>query len=164
MKAQAIKYIVIHCTAGFSPAAKVQDYFLRPKAQAGRGWNTGGYHRIIEVDGSIKHMYPFDTVTNGVRGFNTESLHFSYVGGVDSSNYKKAKDTRTQEQKESIEECIIEALCWITNEGGDVSEVKILGHRDFSVDQNGNGKIDSWERIKECPSYDAIEEYKFLQP
>ena len=26
--------------------------------------------------------------------------------------------------------------------------------------QNHNGRVDSWERIKECPCFDAIEEYQ----
>jgi N-acetyl-anhydromuramyl-L-alanine amidase AmpD len=34
---------------------------------------------------------------------------------------------------------------------------KIQGHRDFSPDKNRNGKVDPWERIKECPCFDAIE-------
>ena len=164
MKAENIEYIVIHCTAGFKPASQVQDYFLRPKSQGGRGWRTGGYHRIIELDGTIMHMYAFDTATNGVKGFSSKSLHISYVGGVDPNNYKRAKDTRTNEQKDSIEQCIIEALCWISNNGGDVSKVQILGHRDFSPDKNGNGIIEPEERIKECPSYEAKEEHKYLQP
>lgn len=163
MQAQDIKYIVIHCTAGFTPAAKVQDYFLRPKRLGGRGWKTGGYHRIVELDGKIKHMYSFTTATNGVKGYHREAIHIAYVGGVERGNYKKAKDTRTPEQKEALKEAIVEALCWITNNGGDVSNVKILGHRDFSEDKNGNGVIDPEERIKECPSFDAIVEYKYLQ-
>lgn len=31
----------------------------------------------------------------------------------------------------------------------------VLGHRDFSRDQNGNGIIDRWEWIKSCPSFDV---------
>ena len=37
----------------------------------------------------------------------------------------------------------------------------ILGHRDFSNDKDGSGVIESWERIKECPCFDAIPEYQF---
>ena len=32
-----------------------------------------------------------------------------------------------------------------------------------SLVTNGNGKVDSWERIKECPCFDAKEEYKDLK-
>ena len=35
----------------------------------------------------------------------------------------------------------------------------IKGHRDTSPDKNHNGKIDKWEWVKECPSFDAKTEY-----
>ena len=38
-------------------------------------------------------------------------------------------------------------------------EAKIMGHRDISPDKNHNGVVDPWERIKECPCFDAIPEY-----
>ena len=37
-----------------------------------------------------------------------------------------------------------------------------MGHRDISPDKNGNGKIDTWEYIKACPCFNAMEEYKDL--
>lgn len=149
-----IKNIVIHCTAGHADADAVQAYFLRSKTSGGRGWKTGGYHRIIEKDGRIVKMYNFDKITNGVKGFNEDTIHISYVGGVEEGNVTKPKDTRTPAQKESIEVCIREALQYC--EG---SEVGVVGHRDFSKDGNNSGSIESWERIKSCPSFDAIDEY-----
>ena len=41
-------------------------------------------------------------------------------------------------------------------------QAKIQGHRDFSPDTNHNGVVDPWERIKECPCFDAIPEYADL--
>ena len=162
MNAKDIKYIVIHCTAGFQNAEKVQDYFTRPVSKGGRGWNTGGYHRIIEQDGAIKKMYPFSTITNGVRGFNSNCIHISYVGGIKVVNSKFiAKDTRTNQQKYAIQLSIVEAINWLKENGKNIKEdLTILGHRDFSEDKNGNGSIESNERIKECPSFDAIPEYR----
>ncbi|MBO2546092.1 N-acetylmuramoyl-L-alanine amidase [Salegentibacter sp. BDJ18] len=156
IRAKNIKYIVIHCTAGHKSAEKVQSYFLRPKYEGGRGWNTGGYHIIIEKDGSIKQMYPFEQITNGVRGFNSECIHISYVGGVDEKNVNIAKDTRTISQNKAIQKSIIDAITWLKQNGKDITEdLMILGHRDFSADQNRNNIIEPYERIKECPSFDA---------
>ena len=45
---------------------------------------------------------------------------------------------------------------------GRYPDAEILGHRDISPDANGNGIVDSWERIKECPCFDAKVEYKAL--
>jgi N-acetylmuramoyl-L-alanine amidase len=101
-----------------------------------------------------------EKVTNGVRGFNVESIHISYVGGVDPNDHTKALDTRTEAQKSSIERCIVEAINWLREQGRDVSkDLMVLGHREFSADQNRNGVIEAWERIKECPSFDAMFEY-----
>ncbi|WP_127846214.1 peptidoglycan recognition protein family protein [Psychroflexus aestuariivivens] len=166
MRATQIKYIVIHCTAGFKNAEAVQDYFTRPKSKGGRGWRTGGYNRIVEEDGTIKKMYPFSRITNGVLGYNAESLHISYVGGLNYEEFKEgnfiAEDTRTDAQKIAIEQCIIEAIEWLQENGKDIyHDLMILGHRDFSNDKDGSGVIESWERIKECPCFDAIPEYKF---
>lgn len=162
-QASDIKYIVIHCTAGHQPADKVQDYFLRPKSQGGRGWKTGGYHVIIEKDGEGKVMYSFNKVTNGVKGFNDECIHISYVGGVDPDDVYKAVDTRTPEQKRAIQYWIKRAIDWLSYNGKDITkDLMVLGHRDFSPDQNKNGIIEPYERIKECPSLDALKEYNGL--
>lgn len=162
-RATKVKYIVIHCTAGYANAKAVQSYFTRSKSQGGRGWHTGGYHRIIEEDGTIEKMYGFETVTNGVAGFNTSCVHISYVGGIEKGNVNKAKDSRTNAQKASIEKCIVEAISWLKDNGKDVTkDLIVLGHRDFSNDNNRNGTIESWERIKECPSFEVISEYNHI--
>lgn len=157
MKANQIKRIVVHCTAGFGDIEAIKNYWFKVLK-----WRTGGYHIVVDLHGVPKVLYPFSKVVNGVKGFNGSSIHISYIGGVDSNNYKVAKDTRTVQQKHALELIINQALDWIDNNGGDATKVEIVGHRDLSPDTNRNGKVDSWERIKECPSFDAIPEYKKL--
>lgn len=171
-----IKYIVIHCTAGFSLIPAIESFWYRSKANGGLGWKSPGYHIIIYENGETWYLgkdgkYSKDPskldlskVTNGVLGFNQESVHISYVGGVDKKNVSKSVDTRTPEQKDSIIKAIGMVQNLIMKAGQDYSYVKIQGHRDFSPDKNGNDVIDSWERIKECPSFDAIPEYEYLIP
>jgi N-acetylmuramoyl-L-alanine amidase len=159
MTAKDIKYIVIHCSAGHGDLASIKAFWLNVLK-----WATGGYHRFVDFDGTITALYPFTKVVNGVKNYNQNAIHISYRGGVDKLNVKVSKDTRTIQQKASIITCIVEALVWINNNGGNVDQVKILGHRDLSPDKNGNGIIESWERIKECPSFNAIKEYQYLQP
>ena len=65
----------------------------------------------------------------------------------------KATDNRTDAQKESLRK-LLKLL------KSRYPKAEIMGHRDISPDTNGNGKVDSWERIKECPCFDAKEEYK----
>ena len=61
----------------------------------------------------------------------------------------KATDNRTDAQKASLVKLLKELRCRYPN-------AQILGHRDISPDTNHNGKVDSWERIKECPCLWAI--------
>lgn len=155
MRAKKIKYIVIHTSAGFG------DYKAMQAHWKSLGWKTGGYHRVIITNGEVVKAYDFDAVTNGVQGYNSESIHICYQGGIDRKT-GKALDTRTEEQKGMIIDCINEAMIWLKDNGNDLSNVMILGHRDFSKDVNKNGKIDSFERIKECPCFDAIPEYSWM--
>ena len=80
-------------------------------------------------------------VANGVKGYNKESIHISYIGGV--SKEGRPEDNRTAVQKEAILLCIKEAIEWSDNKCP-----IIQGHRDFH-----NVK-------KACPSFDAKAEYR----
>lgn len=153
-----VKYIVIHCSAGFGSVDAIKSYWKNTLK-----WKQVGYHRFIDEDGTVHKLANIDTVTNGVAGYNANSVHISYKGGVERTNVNKAKDTRTSEQRKAIVSTINEVLDELSKYQ-DVSKIKILGHRDFSPDKNGNGVIESWERIKECPSYDAIPEYAHIIP
>lgn len=151
--ANKIKYIFIHCSAGYSGRKGIEAFWKS------KGWKSPGYHRLVELDGKIEKLADFSAITNGVVGWNSQSIHICYVGGVERKNVNKALDSRTPEQKESLIKCIEEAKKWIKDNGNN-TKIIILGHRDASPDKNGNGVIESWERIKECPSFDAKTEYK----
>lgn len=171
-RAFKIRWIVIHCSAGFGDIPSIQRYW-----KLELGWKSPGYHIIIEQDGTrwyvtkdgnyskkLEDWCP-DLVTNGVQGWNNESLHICYIGGVEKVNGKWiGKDTRTDAQKAGIIYSIIDSFKWLQEEGVDTSTEKIgiVGHRDFSPDKNLNGMIDANERIKECPSYNCIEEYSWI--
>lgn len=159
--AKKIKFIAIHCSAGFGDLASIQAFWKS------KGWKSPGYHRLIDVTGKVNELLPFHKVSNGVLNFNEDTINICYTGGVENKGTAeapiwKAKDTRTVEQKCALNHCIQEALQWLRDNGNDCAKVVIKGHRDFSPDKNGNGVIESWERIKECPSFDAIPEYSHL--
>lgn len=150
-----INYIIIHCT-GTSPKATVksiQDGWKK------LGWKVGGYHYLIEEDGTIHKLYPLSQVTNGVAGFNSHSIHISYIGGtIDGKN----KDTRTEAQKESILACLKE-IYDILDEYQDTEDILIRGHRDFSPDKNKDGELQAHEWVKDCPCFDVLKEYWWIQ-
>lgn len=151
-----IKYIVIHCSAGYGSVESVKRYWKEKL-----GWKSPGYHFFIDEDGTVHQLADLSEVTNGVKGYNSNSVHISYQGGVERGNVNKAKDSRTAQQRQAIIDTI-KKVKQTLRKYQDVSGIKILGHRDFSPDKNKNGIIDPWERIKECPSFDAIPEYKNL--
>lgn len=143
-----IKYLAVHCTA--SPQTqKVSD--IQHYWKVALGWKTPGYHVIVEPDGTAHELLPIEKVSNGVKGFNASSIHISYIGGVTGA--MKPVDNRTPEQKATIRKYLKKWRALFP-------KAKIQGHRDFSPDKNGNGRIDAWERIKECPCFDAIPEYQ----
>ena len=152
-----ITRIFIHCTAGYGNVESIKRFWKETLK-----WKSVGYHRIIDLEGNTYNLSPFEEVTNGVKNYNSNSIHISYIGGVSKQDNRTAQDTRTDKQKEAIICEIKNALEYLKSKGQDVSKIKILGHRDISPDKNLNGRVDSWERIKECPSFDAIPEYKNL--
>lgn len=151
-----ISTIFIHCTAGFGSIDSIKKFWKT------LGWSSPGYHLIIDLNGVINQIQSFTLYSNGVKGQNAKAINISYIGGVEKTNVKKAKDTRTPEQKKAILKAIEIAIKWIEATGGSKKNLQIKGHRDASPDQNKDGIIASWERIKECPSFDAIPEYKHL--
>jgi N-acetylmuramoyl-L-alanine amidase len=133
-----IKYIAIHCTAS-QPTATVAAIQRHWKDTL--GWKSPGYHLLIEPNGTIHRLMDFNRIANGVRGFNKESIHISYIGGITKEG--KPIDNRTDAQKKAILLCINEVIEWADNKF-----LIIQGHRDFP---NAN---------KACPCFDAKAEYR----
>lgn len=135
---RAIKYIAIHCTATQPSAtvAAIQRYW-----RDSLGWKSSGYHLLIEPNGTINRLLDFNQVANGVKGFNSVSVHISYIGGINKEG--KPIDNRTDAQKKAILLCINEVIKWSNNKC-----LIIQGHRDFP-NQN-----------KSCPCFDAKAEYR----
>jgi N-acetylmuramoyl-L-alanine amidase len=172
-----VKFIVGHCSAGFGNITSLQRWWRTPRSSGGPGWKSKGYHAIVEEDGTIWYLFSNtaengyttdstkwrpDLITNGVQGFNSNSIHICYIGGVDRNNVRKAQDTRTHQQRRGFNELIKMIFIWLKDNGNDLSDLMILGHRDFSKDKNANNIIEPWERIKECPSFDMIPEYSWV--
>lgn len=154
-KASKVKGVVIHCSAGYGDVNAIQRFWKEEL-----GWRSPGYHRFIDRDGEIHELADYSDYTNGVKGHNDKYINISYQGGVDPNDYSVAVDTRTYEQKLSIQHCLSDIMLWLESEGRDTDiDFWVGGHRDFSEDQNNDGVIASWERIKECPSFSAMHEY-----
>lgn len=151
-----IDYIAIHCTATPEGQAKtVEDIRREHKAQ---GWADIGYHYVVTLDGTVHEGRDVDLMGAHVSGYNPYSIGIAYVGGLENRpgvayDKLKAKDTRTEKQKSAL-------ISLLQDLRRLYPKAIIQGHRDFSKDLNGNGTIEPWERIKDCPSFDAKTEYR----
>jgi N-acetylmuramoyl-L-alanine amidase len=153
LKKRDIDLIVIHCSASKETVNYTFEQCI--KDHRARGFATCGYHRFISRDGTIHKGREFDITGAHVKGHNLNSIGICYEGGLDKNG--KPADTRTEAQMEALNQCIIEAI----NYSG--KKVKrICGHRDLSLDLNGNGVVEPDEWTKECPCFDASSEYTYL--
>lgn len=152
MRTRKISRIVIHCSGASASqtARSIIDYHKRPVEKGGRGWKNPGYHYIVEASGLVVVALEETRIANGAKGYNADSIHICYTGGVDSEG--KPCDTRTPGQKRSLL-MLLKAL------RRRFPKIPIVGHRDLSPDVDHNGKIDPYEWIKACPSFDAAGEY-----
>jgi N-acetyl-anhydromuramyl-L-alanine amidase AmpD len=151
--ARYIKYIVIHCSATkegqrVTEADIEQWHSKRFKRIGGKHI---GYHILIYADGTIVHTKKIEYTGQHVAGNNANSIGICYIGGLDKNG--KARDTRTPRQKKALVKVL-------TDLKRDYPHAVICGHRDLSPDLNGNGIIEPQEYMKDCPCFNAIDEYK----
>ena len=131
-----VKEVIIHCSATRESQQvsvdTIRDWHLA------KGWNDIGYHFYIDLDGTIHKGRDIDKMGAHCKGRNRNSIGVCYCGGVEADG-KTPKDTRTQEQKESLLHVLktLKAM---------YPESIIYSHNEFAA--------------KACPSFDATKEYK----
>lgn len=126
-----VNNIVFHCTAT-QPGATVKS--IQKYWREVQGWKSPGYHYIIDANGIITQLADVEQITNGVQGHNKDSVHISYIGGVDK--FGMPADTRTAAQLVAMR-CLLQAM------KGLYPNARVLGHRDFPG------------VAKACPSFDV---------
>ena len=131
-----VKEIIIHCSATREEQQvsvdTIRDWHLA------KGWNDIGYHFYIDLDGTINKGRDIDKIGAHCKGHNRNSIGICYCGGVETDG-KTPKDTRTQEQKDSLLNVLktLKAM---------YPEAVIYSHSEFAA--------------KACPSFDATGEYE----
>ena len=130
-----IDKIIIHCSAT-KEGRDIKTETIKSWHVKGNGWRDIGYHFVIELDGSIRNGRDVEKIGAHTKGYNSTSIGICYVGGVDDIN--RAKDTRTEAQKNSLIE-LIDSLRAV------YKDATIHGHNEFSA--------------KACPSFDVKSEF-----
>lgn len=140
---QAIKYLIIHCTATVGgkdvSAADIRRWHLSPPP-SGRGWKQVGYTDLIHLNGGIERLVPNNEdpyvdgweLTNGAKGINAVSRHIVYAGGIWPDG--TPKDTRNLYQREALKRYVLDFVKRFPN-------VKVAGHNQFAN--------------KACPSFNV---------
>ena len=134
-----INKIIIHCSA--TPEQREVSVETIRKWHLQRGFNDIGYHYVIDLQGGVHIGRPITRQGAHCSGQNRGSIGICYVGGM-SKDMKKAKDTRTIKQKDSLILLMIQ-LMYKYNK-----DMTIHGHNEFAN--------------KACPSFNVQEEYANL--
>ena len=81
-----ITRIILHCSASVAgvnlSGNDIKCMHTNPVRLGGRGWRNPGYHYVVRLDGTIDNILPIQNIANGVKGYNQESIHICYVGGL----------------------------------------------------------------------------------
>lgn len=131
-----IKEIIIHCSA--TPEGKdfrASDIDRWHKSQ---GWNCIGYNFVIDLDGNIEIGRDLQKIGAHTTGHNSYSIGICYIGGCDKTG-KKAKDTRTPEQKIAMYKLIYDLLESYPN-------AEVSGHYQWAQKACPSFKIDQLQR------------------
>lgn len=128
---RAIKYIVVHCTGGTQDATvkNILDYWKYKKK-----WKNPGYHFIIDTDGKTTQLQDLSKASNGVCGYNRNSIHISWIGGKD-------EDNRTEAQKQALTN-IVKVLHAV------YMDAEVKGHKDFPKVKKSCPRFDVKQWIK----------------
>lgn len=140
---RTIKLAVWHCSADEEGVDHTLEYY--DKIHRARGFRKIGYHIIIHPDGVSQTGRGINEMGAHAKGYNRNSIGIMYVGGLRNG---KPADTRTEEQKENM----ISLKYWLDYYFPGIEHV---GHRDLSVDLDGDGVISKYEWLKACPCFDV---------
>ena len=135
-----IDLIVIHCSATRCNRRFPVTALIRCHADR---FGFTGYHYYITRDGQTYQTRHEQLVGAHAVGYNQHSLGVCYEGGLDE--HGNAADTRTPRQKRAL-------LKLLKKLKAAHPDARILGHRDLP------------DVHKDCPCFDAVAEYKNLQP
>lgn len=147
---RTITDIVIHCSASKNgERVTVEDVdrwhaergFMRRQAFRERQnprLAAIGYHFVIYASGTVATGRHLEEVGAHVAGQNARSIGVCLIG----------TDRFTSAQWESLDR-LVTALKKM------YPAARVLGHRDYSPDRDGDGVIEEWEWLKTCPGFDV---------
>ena len=136
----ATDIILIHCSATQNSRATPAEAIVRYHMER-LGWQSCGYHVVIERDGTAVETLAPTAIGAHSRGLNGRAFGICLIGGLDDRGRPEAAYTAAQWQ--ALERVVRAALGrWPASE--------VMGHRDaIARDLTSDGP-------KACPCFDAI--------
>lgn len=135
MKPEAVKYIVIHCSAT-PPNVKV-DRAVIDRWHRERGFLKIGYHFVIKRDGVVEEGRKLDEIGAHVEGFNAQSIGICMAGGCKQGEKGALvpDNNFTDPQWAALRTLVVKMQTLFHN-------AKVVGHTDLNPS-------------KACPSFDV---------
>ena len=174
MLTRTIDHLIIHCSAAADGVDQnIEDIDrihkaagFRRKTRYVRRFNRTllhcGYHGVIHANGFYASGRHFDEWGAHVRGRNDNSIGICMVG---TDRFTMAQWTSLRQTVTSIVRYIADQEFyrypvyepWQVSKAAEAIELTIKGHRDYSPDLNGDGRIDRSEWLKICPGFDVAQ-------
>src|SRR5690625_2635208 len=108
-----IKNIAVHYSATATGNSDAFERFWKNS----RGWQTGGYHEVVLLNGDVELNYDPTVISNGVYGHNTSTYNICYVGNG-QPNAKQLATLRKRVKRAKSAYKVVDS--------------NIKGHREFS--------------------------------
>jgi ketopantoate reductase len=134
--------IVVCCQEGHGTLEALKAFWEKE--------NMSGCTTWVDYNGNRHRLRPYGKLVG-----NDSILVIGYRGGVLQDNKTVASDTRTQAQKNALFLELFEIKSWFEKNKSDFQKIAIVNKCDLVTDAFPF-------RIKENPSFDAVEEYGFL--
>lgn len=147
------QYITIHCSASRPKQAATQTAKDIDAMHRARGWRKIGYHWFIRHDGTIEQGRKEHELGAHVSGHNRDNIGICYAGGLDENG--KPADTRTEAQRMALRRLVAQVQ---SRHPATRGKDRVKGHRDWSPDRDGDGKVERHEWLKDCPCFDVESE------
>ena len=139
--AQAVRFLVLHCSATRRDRAYTVEQMARD--HKGRGFQGIGYHFYVRRDGTLTQHRMLLEVGAHARPYNRCSIGICYEGGLDEHGHPA--DTRTAAQTSRLDLLLYELHRLFP-------QARIVGHRDLPG-----------TTPKDCPCLDTQAEFGWIE-
>lgn len=109
-----------------------------------RGFSDIGYAYVIRRSGKLESGRPVQAVGAHAIGYNHNSVGICIAGGLDPHGRPEPNYTAAQWDPLAATVRFLQSI---------YPKARVVGHRDLSPDQNGDGIIQTREWLKACPCF-----------